>query len=364
MMDNRVADKLLRSMGVPPMAAVRRGILSPRPKWTSKLRRTAVMGGTPMVLLVILTGHAPAQEPAPTAAPSHVALVNLRLAYENLQETIDTHQALAAMQKELTAMGNPPDPMAVAKNLPADEHLRQVDEIDKKVMAFQSRQQQLRVEITRTQNRQLKRGLDQINAAVAAIASQRGLDLVVAKSGVIIPPAIADDGDLRQMDNAIFNRSALYAADGVDITAEVIAAVNKNYKSTAPPLPTLPTTSMRIGSKIFTLEIAADDASREHGLMERNTIAPDHGMIFVFPLAEEQQFWMHHTRFPLDIIYADNHARVVSISAMKAYDETGIDSNGPSKYAIELPAGQAAETGVKPGDQLTFPAVVDQSVKK
>jgi uncharacterized membrane protein (UPF0127 family) len=126
----------------------------------------------------------------------------------------------------------------------------------------------------------------------------------------------------------------------------------------------LPATQMRIGSKTYTLEIAANDKDREHGLMERDTLPRDHGMIFIFTAPKEQNFWMHHTRFPLDIIYADGDARIVSIHMMKAYDETSVPSNGESKYAIELNAGEAGTTGVKPGDKLQLPEAVLNTISK
>ena len=126
----------------------------------------------------------------------------------------------------------------------------------------------------------------------------------------------------------------------------------------------LPVTPMQIGSKTYQLEIAADNASRERGLMERDSMPADHGMIFVFETPSEQTFWMHHTRFPLDIIFADNQKKIVSIHTMKAYDESTTYSNGVSKYAIEINAGEAATTGVKPGDPLQIPAVVDAALKK
>ena len=126
----------------------------------------------------------------------------------------------------------------------------------------------------------------------------------------------------------------------------------------------LPVTPMQIGSKTFQLEIAADSASREHGLMERDAMPADHGMIFVFDQPAEQSFWMHHTRFPLDIIFADQSDKIISIHTMKAYDESSTYSNGPAKYAIELAVGQATTAGVKPGDELHIPAVVDAALKK
>jgi uncharacterized membrane protein (UPF0127 family) len=123
----------------------------------------------------------------------------------------------------------------------------------------------------------------------------------------------------------------------------------------------LPMTAMPIGSKIYQLEIATNDASREHGLMERDTLSPDHGMIFVFNQPQTSSFWMHHTRFPLDIIFADAHARIVSIRSMKAYDETPTYSKGAYEYAIEINAGEATAAGVKPGDTLQIPPVVSAS---
>jgi uncharacterized membrane protein (UPF0127 family) len=73
---------------------------------------------------------------------------------------------------------------------------------------------------------------------------------------------------------------------------------------------------------------------------------------------------MHHTRFPLDIIFVDEHGKVVSVHNMKAYDEHTTRSDGPAKYAIELPAGAAAATGVKAGDELHVPPAVDAALKK
>lgn len=119
----------------------------------------------------------------------------------------------------------------------------------------------------------------------------------------------------------------------------------------------LATVPMKIGSETFTLEIANTDASREHGLMARDSMPPDHGMIFVFDEAKELNFWMKNTRIPLDILYLDAGGQVVSIHQMKPYDtRTETRSARPAKYAIELNVGRAAAVGVKPGDVLEIPA--------
>ena len=109
----------------------------------------------------------------------------------------------------------------------------------------------------------------------------------------------------------------------------------------------LATVRMPVGSETFTLEVADTDALRQKGLMRRDSMAKDRGMIFVFPDEAERSFWMKNTRIPLDIIYLDAKGRVVSIKQMKPYDLGGTPSDGAAKYAIELNLGRAGAAGVK-----------------
>jgi uncharacterized membrane protein (UPF0127 family) len=138
----------------------------------------------------------------------------------------------------------------------------------------------------------------------------------------------------------------------------------------------VPTVSMKIGTKTYNLEVADTEAACEHGLMERDTLAADGGMIFVFDAPKVQTFWMHHTRFDLDIVFLDETGKVVAAefvdqagnplkdekgnfiqtNTMKAYDEKTVTrSASPANYAIELTAGEYKACGVKPGDVLTIP---------
>jgi uncharacterized membrane protein (UPF0127 family) len=124
----------------------------------------------------------------------------------------------------------------------------------------------------------------------------------------------------------------------------------------SPPVSNLPMTRMPIGSKTYTLEIAAREADRNKGLMYRDFMPEDRGMIFVFADEDDRSFWMKNTRIPLDILFLDGSGKVVSIHQMKPYVEVpGTPSDGPAKYAIELNAGQAAAAGVKAGDVLQLP---------
>jgi uncharacterized protein len=118
----------------------------------------------------------------------------------------------------------------------------------------------------------------------------------------------------------------------------------------------LPTVRMPIGSKTFTLEIANTEETMARGLMHRDSMPADHGMIFVFDNEEPRSFWMRNTRIPLNIIYLDTGGKVVSVKSMKPYDETPVSSDGPARYAIELNMGAATEAGVKKGDVLSIPS--------
>jgi uncharacterized membrane protein (UPF0127 family) len=118
----------------------------------------------------------------------------------------------------------------------------------------------------------------------------------------------------------------------------------------------LATVKMQIGKGSFTLEVADTEATREHGLMERDSMPANHGMIFVFGEERELDFWMKNTRFALDILYVDASGKVVSIKQMKPYDLSTTPSDYPAKYAIELNLGAAADAQVHVGDKLSIPA--------
>lgn len=110
------------------------------------------------------------------------------------------------------------------------------------------------------------------------------------------------------------------------------------------------------GEHRFMVEIADDDAERQRGLMEREPLADDRGMLFQFPDVAERGFWMRNTPSPLDIIYIDPRGRIVSIAKNATpYSDAVIPSNGPASGVLELRAGRADEIGARPGDKVSHP---------
>ncbi|GAA0394356.1 DUF192 domain-containing protein [Brevundimonas terrae] len=107
------------------------------------------------------------------------------------------------------------------------------------------------------------------------------------------------------------------------------------------------------GEHHFMVEIADDNASRARGLMYRPPLADDRGMLFQFPQASEQSFWMRNTPSSLDIIYIAPDGKIISIARHTTpYSEAPVPSYGAANGVLELRAGRADEIGAKPGDQI------------
>ena len=116
--------------------------------------------------------------------------------------------------------------------------------------------------------------------------------------------------------------------------------------------------SVELGGKTFSVEIADTREKQALGLMFRDSMPADAGMIFLFPNEAPRSFWMKNCRIPLDIMYFDKDMKMVSISAntppCRVERCPNYPSTGPAMYVLELNAGVASELGVGPGDQLTL----------
>lgn len=123
------------------------------------------------------------------------------------------------------------------------------------------------------------------------------------------------------------------------------------------PLNTLKTVALTCGSHSFTAWIMDTPAKREEGLMflQNNDIKDNQGMIFVFPQAQMQSFWMHGTYTPLDIVYIDPSGKVLNSVHGKILDDTPLLSKGSAKYVIEMKAGDGAKMGLVAGAKVNIP---------
>jgi len=118
------------------------------------------------------------------------------------------------------------------------------------------------------------------------------------------------------------------------------------------PGATLPVVWLEVGAHRVSAEVAAAPAARARGLMFRETLPPDHGMLFIFEQEQVLQFWMRNTVIPLSIAYADARGRIVRIADLDPLDESRVSSLAPARYALEMRQGWFRDRGVHEGDRL------------
>ncbi|NNK12454.1 MAG: DUF192 domain-containing protein [Flavobacteriaceae bacterium] len=103
------------------------------------------------------------------------------------------------------------------------------------------------------------------------------------------------------------------------------------------------------------IEIAESDYETQTGLMYRESMEKNQGMLFIFPEEAYHSFYMKNTRFPLDIIYINKDMEVGSIIAnAQPMDEESLPSENPVMYVLEVNAGMAEEWKLAQGDRIEF----------
>jgi len=116
------------------------------------------------------------------------------------------------------------------------------------------------------------------------------------------------------------------------------------------------TIGTRTGDHAFSVEIAATNETRAHGLMDRRFMPMDRGMLFEFERDGPVAFWMKDTLIPLDMVFiARNGAVTRIVDRAEPLSETLIPSGGPCAAVLELNGGVAAGIGLQVGDRVRHP---------
>lgn len=106
------------------------------------------------------------------------------------------------------------------------------------------------------------------------------------------------------------------------------------------------------------VEIARSDSERERGLMYRNHLDPDAGMLFIFERDAPLTFWMKNTFIPLDMIFIDHDRHVVGIVENAVPEtETPRRVQGDSRYVLEVGGGLTRQWGIERGSAVDFEGV-------
>lgn len=110
---------------------------------------------------------------------------------------------------------------------------------------------------------------------------------------------------------------------------------------------------VHFGDVALTVEIADEPKERSQGLMHRTSLAPDSGMLFVYPAEEARNFWMKDTPLALSIAYVDQAGRIVHLADMTPLSTDPVPSEKPAMYAIEVPQGWFAAHDIHEGSVVT-----------
>jgi uncharacterized membrane protein (UPF0127 family) len=104
----------------------------------------------------------------------------------------------------------------------------------------------------------------------------------------------------------------------------------------------------------FTVEVARSPQEQEQGLMNRQSLAPDRGMIFPYAPPQPVSFWMKNTYIPLDMVFIRPDNSIARIESAIPLNLEPVPSLEPISAVLEIPGGRAAELGIKAGDRVSW----------
>jgi uncharacterized membrane protein (UPF0127 family) len=117
-----------------------------------------------------------------------------------------------------------------------------------------------------------------------------------------------------------------------------------------------PFLELKIGERKIKVEVVRTEAEKARGLMFRQKLGRDEGMLFVYEKEERLSFWMKNTPIPLSIAFLDKTGMVVDIQDLVPFSLQTRISAFPAQYALEVDQGWFKTNGISIGDTVTFPA--------
>ncbi len=116
--------------------------------------------------------------------------------------------------------------------------------------------------------------------------------------------------------------------------------------------PPLPTIQLQTGLFLIKAEVAATYGTRMQGLMQREKMGANEGMLFVFPDREKQCMWMKNTLLPLSVAFIDEGGVILNIEDMKPQTEDSHCSAKAARYALEMNLGWFKSKNIRPGAKI------------
>ncbi len=115
----------------------------------------------------------------------------------------------------------------------------------------------------------------------------------------------------------------------------------------------LPLLELFAGMHRIEAEVAATFDSRQTGMMQRTSMSPQRGMLFVFPEVAKHCMWMRNTLLPLSVAFLDEKGRIINIEEMQPQSDDNHCSTKPARYALEMNPGWFKSRGLGTGFSIT-----------
>jgi len=115
------------------------------------------------------------------------------------------------------------------------------------------------------------------------------------------------------------------------------------------------TVTVNLGGEKFVLEVARTPEEQRQGLMNRKSLEPNRGMIFIYERDSRLSFWMKNTTIPLSIAFISKDGTIREIYDMKPLSTRSIESTHSVRYALEVNRGTFERLGLAPGDRIELP---------
>ena len=141
---------------------------------------------------------------------------------------------------------------------------------------------------------------------------------------------------------SVFASSARFLSLGLALLASTAQAQT----------PTMPMVELTAGINRIEAEVASTPQMRARGLMYRQQMAQQRGMLFVFAENATHCMWMKNTYLPLSVAFLDAHGKVINIEDMQPQTEDNHCAAAPARFALEMNLGWFRERGIKSGDAL------------
>ncbi|SPE30553.1 Exported protein [Burkholderiales bacterium] len=142
-------------------------------------------------------------------------------------------------------------------------------------------------------------------------------------------------------------RAALAAVAGALGASLLLSGANAQD-----PTAQAPSVQLSAGIHLIHAELADNDPARARGLMFRTSLAPNHGMLFVFGAADTHCMWMRNTLIPLSVAFLDADGTVVNIEEMAPRTDQSHCARRPVRYALEMSGQWFGQHGVHAGSVL------------